>query len=156
MILYVKNNYNFYITKGNINKINLTDSEFTINQEGKNFSINGNLVSKANLKNIQNTLDLFKINLLRGKTEQAEISFNIKSSLSLKLKKYVRLENLKFNGSGKINFLNIKHKINTSKLKKTFTNYNDSFQIKDTEINFLSDDNKHDILLQGLINLSNQ
>ena len=64
--------------------------------------------------------------------------------------------NLKVNGDGKIHFLNIKHKINTSKLKEIFTNYNDSFQITDTEIKFSSDSNKQDIELKGLINLTNE
>jgi hypothetical protein len=52
--------------------------------------------------------------------------------------------------------LNIQHKIDTSKLKEIFTNYNDSFQIADTEIKFSLDSNKHNIELKGLINLTNE
>ena len=88
------------------------------------------MVTRADLKNIQKTLDLFKINLLEGKVDKSEISFDSKSNISFHLEKYIKLKNLKIEGSGKINFLNIEHKIDTSKLKKIFTNYNDSFQIK--------------------------
>jgi len=127
-----KDNYSFYIVKGNINDIDLANSEFEINQENKNFNVNGNLVSRANLKNIQNTLDLFQINLLQGKVDKSEISFDLKSSISFQLEKYIKVKNLKINGDGKIHYLNIQHKINTSKLKEIFTNYNNSFQITDT------------------------
>ena len=74
-----KNNYSFYLVKGNINDIDLANSEFEINQENKNLNVKGNLVSRANLKNIQNTLDLFQINLLEGKVDKSEISFDLKS-----------------------------------------------------------------------------
>ena len=134
----------------------LANSEFEINKENKNFNVKGNLVLRANLKNIQQTLDLFQINLLEGKVDKSEISFDLKSSLSFQLEKYIKIKNLKVNGDGKIHFLNIKHKINTLKLKEIFTNYNDSFQIKDTEIKFSSDSNKQDIELKGLINLTNE
>ena len=152
----IKNNYSFYLVKGNINDIDLANSEFEINKENKNFNVKGNLVSKANLKNIQKTLDLFQINLLEGKVDKSEISFDLKSSLSFQLEKYIKLKNFKINGDGKIHFLNIQHKINTSKLKEIFTNYNDSFQITDTEIKFSSDINKQDIELKGLINLTDE
>ena len=151
-----KNHYSVYLIKGNINDIDLANSEFEINQENKNFNVNGNLVSKANLKNIQNTLDLFQINLLQGKVDKSEISFDLKSSISFQLEKYIKVKNLKINGDGKIHYLNIQHKINTSKLKEMFTNYNDSFQITDTEIKFSSDSNKQDFELKGLINLTNE
>ena len=59
-----KDNYSFYIVKGNINDIDLANSEFEINKENKNLNVKANLVSRANLKNIQSTLDLFQINLL--------------------------------------------------------------------------------------------
>ena len=58
------NNYSFYVISGNINQIDLTSSEFNIVKENKDLNVKGSLVSKANLKNIQNTLHLFKINLL--------------------------------------------------------------------------------------------
>ena len=151
-----KNNYNVYLVKGNINDIDLANSEFKINKKNKNFNVKGNLVSRANLKNIQHTLDLFHINLLEGKVDKSEISFDLKSSLSFQLEKYIKVKDLKFNGDGKIHFLNIKHKINTSKLKEIFTNYNDTFQITDAEIKFSSDSNKQDIELKGLINLTNE
>ena len=151
-----KNNYSVYLVKGNINDIDLANSEFEINKENKNFNVKGNLVSRANLKNIQQTLDLFQINLLEGKVDKSEISFDLKSSLSFQLEKYIKIKNLKVNGDGKIHFLNIKHKINTSKLKEIFTNYNDSFQIIDTKIKFSLDSNKQDIELKGLINLTNE
>ena len=151
-----KNHYSVYLVKGNINDIDLANSEFEINQENKNFNVNGNLVSRANLKNIQNTLDLFQINLLQGKVDKSEISFDLKSSISFQLEKYIKVKNLKINGDGKIHYLNIQHKINTSKLKEMFTNYNDSFQITDTEIKFSSDSNKQDFELKGLINLTNE
>ena len=122
-----KNNYSVYLVKGNINDIDLANSEFEINKENKNFNVKGNLVSRANLKNIQQTLDLFQINLLEGKVDKSEISFDLKSSLSFQLEKYIKIKNLKVNGDGKIHFLNIKHKIDTSKLKKIFTNYNDKW-----------------------------
>ena len=99
---------------------------------------------------------MFQINLLEGKVDKSEISFDLKSSLSFQLEKYIKIKNLKFNGDGKIHFLNIQHKINTSKLKEIFTNYNDSFQITDTEIKFSLDSNKQDIELKGLINLTNE
>ena len=100
-----KNNYRVYINKGNINDIDLANSEFEINKENKNFNIKGNLVTRANLKNIQNTLDLFQINLLEGKVDKSEISFDLKSSLSFQLEKYIKVKNLKINGDGKIHFL---------------------------------------------------
>ena len=52
--------------------------------------------------------------------------------------------------------MNIKHEIDTSSLKEIFVNYNDSFQIIDTEIKFSYDENKSDIELSGLINLTNE
>ena len=73
-----KNNYSFYLVKGNINDIDLANSEFEINKENKNLNVKGNLVSRANLKNIQNTLDLFQINLLEGKVDKSQISFDLK------------------------------------------------------------------------------
>jgi len=152
----LKNNYSFYVIKGNINEIDLANSEFKIIRENKNLNIKGNLVSKANLKNIQNTLDLFKINLLEGKVDQSEISFDLKSVLSFQLEKYIKVRNLKVNGDGIIHFLNIKHKIDTSGLKKIFINYNDSFQITDTKIKFLLDNNVNEVELEGLVNLVNE
>jgi len=89
-----KNNYSVYLIKGNINDIDLANSEFEINKENKNFNVKVNLVSKANLKNIQNTLDLFQINLLEGKVDKSEISFDLKSSLSFQLEKYIKVKNL--------------------------------------------------------------
>ena len=151
-----KNNYRIYIVKGNINDIDLANSEFEINKKKKNLSVKGNLVSRANLKNFQDTLDLFQINLLEGKVDKSEISFDIKSSLSFQLEKYIKVKNLTVNGDGKIHFLNIQHRIDTSKLKEIFTNYNDSFQITDTEIKFSSDINRQDVELSGLINLTNE
>ncbi len=71
-----KNNYSFYIVKGNINDIELANSEFEINKENKNLNVKANLVSRANLKNIQSTLDLFQINLLEAKVDKSEISFD--------------------------------------------------------------------------------
>ena len=56
-----KNNYSFYIVKGNINDIDLANSEFETNKENKNLNVKANLVSRANLKNIQSTLDCFKL-----------------------------------------------------------------------------------------------
>jgi len=153
---FFKDRYKFYVAKGNINEIDLTSSEFEINKENKNLKVEGNLVTKANLKNIQNTLDLFKIKLLEGKISESEISFDIKSSLSFQLENYIKLKNLKINGNGKVYSLNIRHNINTLGMKKIFTNYNDSFQFKDTDISFLSNSGKHDILLQGLTNLTNR
>jgi len=153
---FFKDRYKFYVAKGNINEIDLTSSEFEINKENKNLKVEGNLVTKANLKNIQDTLNLFKIKLLDVKISESQISFDIKSSLSFQLEKYIKLKNLKINGNGKIYSLNIKHNLNTLGMKKIFTNYNDSFQLKDTDISFLSDSEKHDILLQGLTNLTNQ
>ena len=152
----LKNNYSVYLIKGNINDINLANSKFEINKENKNFNVKGNLVLQANLKNIQNTLNLFQINLLEGKVDKSEISFDLKISLSFQLEKYIKVKNLKVNGDGKIHFLNIQHRINTAKLKETFTNYNDSFQITDTEIKFSSDSNKQNVELKGLINLTNE
>ncbi len=151
-----KDNYSFYIVKGNINDIDLANSEFEINKENKNLNVKANLVSKANLKNIQSTLDLFQINLLEAKVDKSEISFDLKSSISFQLEKYIKIKNLKVDGYGKIHLLNIQHKIDTSKLKEIFTNYNDSFQIADSEINFSLDDNKQNIELKGLINLTNE
>jgi len=151
-----KDNYSFYIVKGNINEIDLARSEFEINKENKNLNVKANLVSRANLKNIQSTLDLFQINLLDAKVDKSEISFDLKSSLSFQLEKYIKIKNLKVNGDGKIHLLNIQHKIDTSKLKEIFTNYNDSFQITDSEIKFSLDGNKQDIELKGLINLTNE
>ena len=151
-----KNVYSVQLIKGNINNIDLANSKFEINKENKNLNVKGNLISRANLKNIQNTLDLFHINLLEDQVEESEISFDIKSSLSFKLEKYIKVKNLKINGEGNINFLNIKHKINTLKLKEIFTNYNDSLQIIDTKIKFSSDNNKQNIELKGLINLTNE
>ena len=151
-----KNNYSFYIVKGNINDIDLANSEFEINKENKNLNVKANLVSRANLKNIQSTLDLFQINLLEAKVDKSEISFDLKSSLSFQLEKYIKIKNLKVDGNGKIHLLNIQHKIDTSKLKEIFTNYNDSFQIADSEIKFSLDSNKQDIELKGLINLTNE
>ena len=52
-----KDNYSFYIVKGNINDIDLANSEFEINKENKNLNVKANLVSRANLKNIQSTLE---------------------------------------------------------------------------------------------------
>ena len=46
-----KDRYKFYVAKGNINEIDLTSSEFEINKENKNLKVEGNLVTKANLKN---------------------------------------------------------------------------------------------------------
>ena len=152
----LKNNYSFYVIKGNINEIDLANSEFNIIRENKNLNIKGNLVSKANLKNIQNTLDLFKINLLEGKVDKSEISFDLKSVLSFQLEKYIKVKDLKVNGDGNIHFLNIKHKINTSEIKKIFINYNDSFQIADTKIKFLLDNNVKEVELEGLVNLVNE
>ena len=106
----IKDYYSVYLVKGNINDIDLANSEFEINQENKNFNVNGNLVSRANLKNIQNTLDLFQINLLQGKVDKSEISFDLKSSISFQLEKYIKVKNLKINGDGKIHYLNIQHK----------------------------------------------
>jgi len=151
-----KDNYSFYIVKGNINDIDLANSEFEINKENKNLNVKANLVSRANLKNIQSTLDLFQINLLEAKVDKSEISFDLKSSLSFQLEKYIKIKNLKVNGDGKIHLLNIQHKIDTSKIKEIFTNYNDSFQIVDSEIKFSLDSNKWDIELKGLINLTNE
>ncbi len=151
-----KDNYSVYIVKGNINDIDLANSEFEINKENKNLNVKANLVSRANLKNIQSTLDLFQINLLETKVDKSEISFDLKSSLSFQLEKYIKIRNLKANGDGKIHLLNIQHKIDTSKLKEIFTNYNDSFQIVDSEIKFSLDSNKQDIELKGLINLTNE
>jgi len=151
-----KNNYSFYLIKGNINKIDLANSEFEINKENKNLNVKGNLISKADLKNIKNTFSLLNIKFNEDIIDESEISFYIKSSLNFQLKQYVKIENLKVNGSGKIHFLNIKHKINTSKLKEIFTNYNNSFQIKDTEIKFSSENNKNNFELQGLINLTDE
>jgi len=85
---FFKDRYKFYAAKGNINEIDLSNSEFEINKENKNLNVEGNLVTKANLKNIQNTLDLFKIKLLEGKISKSEISFDIKSSLSFQLEIY--------------------------------------------------------------------
>ena len=151
-----KNNYSFYIVKGNINGIDLANSEFEINKENKNLNVKANLVSRANLKNIQSTLDLFQINLLDTKVDKSEISFDLKSSLSFQLEKYIKIKNLKVDGNGMIHLLNIQHKIDTSKVKEIFTNYNDSFQIADSEIKFSLDSNKQDIELKGLINLTNE
>jgi len=151
-----KNNYNFYIVKGNINGIDLANSEFEINKENKNLNVKANLVSRANLKNIQSTLDLFQINLLDTKLDKSEISFDLKSLLSFQLEKYIKIKNLKVDGNGMIHLLNIQHKIDTSKVKEIFTNYNDSFQIADSEIKFSLDSNKQDIELKGLINLTNE
>ena len=108
MIKFVllKNNYSFYVIKGNINEIDLANSEFRINKENKNLHVKGNLVCRANLKNIQNILDLFKINLLEGKVDKSEVSFNLKSDLSFQLEKYIKLKDLKVSGDGNINFLN--------------------------------------------------
>ena len=72
------------------------------------------------------------------------------------MEKYIKIKNLKVDGNGKIHLLNIQHKIDTSKLKEIFTNYNDSFQIADSEIKFSLDSNKQDIELKGLINLTNE
>ena len=152
----LKNNYSFYVIKGNINEIDLANSEFRINKENKNLHVKGNLVCRANLKNIQNILDLFKINLLEGKVDKSEVSFNLKSDLSFQLEKYIKLKDLKVSGDGNINFLNIKHKIDTSKLKKIFTNYNDSFQITDTKVKFSLDNNIQEVELKGLVNLVNE
>ena len=88
-----KNNYSFYIVKGNINDIDLANSEFEINKENKNLNVKANLVSRANLKNIQSTLDLFQINLLEDKVDKSEISFDLKSSLSFQLEHYFSLKN---------------------------------------------------------------
>jgi len=151
-----KNNYSFYIVKGNINGIDLANSEFEINKENKNLNVKANLVSRANLKNIQSTLDLFQINLLDTKLDKSEISFDLKSLLSFQLEKYIKIKNLKVDGNGMIHLLNIQHKIDTSKVKEIFTNYNDSFQIADSEIKFSLDSNKQDIELKGLINLTNE
>jgi len=151
-----KDNYSFYIVKGNINDIDLANSEFEINKENKNLNVKANLVSRANLKNIQSTLDLFQINLLEAKVDKSEVSFDLKSSLSFQLEKYIKIKNLKVNGDGKIHLLNIQHKIDTSKLKEIFTNYNDSFQIADSKIKFSLDNNRQDIELKGLINLTNE
>ncbi len=148
--------YNFYVVKGNINEIDLANSEFKINRENKNFNVKSNLVLRANLKNIQNTLELFKINLLEGKVDQSEISFDFKSSLSFKLENYIKVKDLDVNGEGKVHSLYFKHKINTSKLKEIFTNYNDSFRIKDTAIKFSSDANKQIVELKGLVNLTKE
>jgi len=153
---FFKDRYKFYVAKGNINEIDLSSSEFEINKENKNLNVEGNLLTKANLKNIQDTLDLFKIKLLEGKISESEVSFDIKSFLSFQLEKYIKLKNLKINGNGKVHSLNIRHNMNTLGMKKIFTNYNDSFQLKDTDISFLSDSEKHDILLQGSTNLTNQ
>ncbi len=152
----LKNNYSFYVIKGNINEIDLANSEFKIIRENKNLNVKGNLVSKANLKNIQNTLELFKINLLEGKVDKSEISFDLKSVLSFQLEKYIKVKNFRVNGNGNIHFLNIKHKIDTSELKKIFINYNDSFQITDTKIKFLLDNNVQEVELEGLVNLVNE
>jgi hypothetical protein len=99
---------------------------------------------------------LFQINLLEAKVDKSEISFDLKSSLSFQLEKYIKIKDLKVDGNGKIHLLNIQHKIDTSKLKEIFTNYNDSFQIADSEIKFSLDGNKQDIELKGLINLTNE
>ena len=99
---------------------------------------------------------MFQINLLEAKVDKSEISFDLKSSLSFQLEKYIKIKNLKADGDGKIHLLNIQHKIDTSKLKEIFTNYNDSFQIADSEIKFSLDSNKQDIELKGLINLTNE
>ena len=152
----LKNNYSFYVIKGNINEIDLANSEFRINKENKNLHVKGNLVCRANLKNIQNILDLFKINLLEGKVDKSEVSFNLKSDLSFQLEKYIKIKDLKVSGDGNIHFLNIKHKIDTSKLKKIFTNYNDSFQITDTKVKFSLDNNIQEVELKGLVNLVNE
>jgi len=152
----LKDNYSFYIVKGNINDIDLANSEFEINKENKNLNVKANLVSRANLKNIQNILDLFQINLLETKVDKSEISFDLKSSISFQLEKYIKIKNLKVDGNGKIHVLNIQHKINTSKLKDIFTNYNDAFQIADSEIKFSLDNNRQDIEIKGLINLTNE
>ena len=40
----------------------MASSEFKISKENKNLNVKANLVSRANLKNIQSTLDLFQIN----------------------------------------------------------------------------------------------
>ena len=152
----LKNNYSFYVIKGNINEIDLANSEFRINKENKNLHVKGNLVCRANLKNIQNILDLFKINLLEGKVDKSEVSFNLKSDLSFQLEKYIKIKDLKVRGNGNIHFLNIKHKIDTSKLKKIFTNYNDSFQITDTKVKFSLDNNIQEVELKGLVNLVNE
>ena len=95
---------------------------------------------------------MFKINLLEGKVDQSEISFDLKSVLSFQLEKYIKVRNLKVNGDGIVHFLNIKHKIDTSGLKKIFINYNDSFQITDTKIKFLLDNNVQEVELEGLVN----
>ena len=152
----LSHDYIFSIIKGNINKIDLASSEFSINRENKNLNVKGNLVSRANLKNIQKTLDLFKINLLQDKIDKSEISFRLNSALSFKLEKYIKLKDLEVNGDGVIHLLNIKHTIETSKLKKVFTNYNDSFQITDTNIKFLLNDKVQEVELKGLINLVNE
>ena len=62
-----KNNYSVYLVKGNINDIDLANSEFEINKENKNFNVKGNLVSRANLKNIQKLLICFKSTFLKVK-----------------------------------------------------------------------------------------
>ena len=86
-----ENNYSVYIVKGNINDIDLASSEFKISKENKNLNVKVNLVSRANLKNIQSTLDLFQINLLETKVDKSEISFDLKSSLSFQLEKYIKI-----------------------------------------------------------------
>ena len=151
-----KNKYNFSLVQGNVNEIDLADSKFKINKVNKNFNVEGNLISKGNLKNFQNTLDLFQINLIQDKVDKSEISFELKSNLSFQLEKYIKLKDLKIIGDGIVHFLNIQHEINTSKLKEVFANYNDSFQIIDTKINFLSNENEQSVELNGLINLTDE
>ena len=50
----IRNYYQIYLTQGNINGINVANSEFRISKEDKNFNVEGNLFSKAeNLNYLQ-------------------------------------------------------------------------------------------------------
>ena len=104
----IKNQYQIYLIKGRVNGIHLTNSEFKINKENKNLNIKGNLVLKANIKDIQNTFYLLNFKPKKDLIEESEISFDIKTSFSFQLQKYVKIKNLLINGSGKIHSLNLK------------------------------------------------
>ena len=150
----LKEAYSFFIIKGNLNEIDLANSEFNINKENKNLDIKGNLVSRANLKDVKKTLDLFKINLLEEKVGKSEVSFDLISDISFQLEKFRRIKNLEIDGIGKIHLLKIQHEIDAKNLKKFIDNYNNLIDIKETEVKFSSKKNIIDLELKGLINLT--
>jgi len=153
---FTKNNYQVYLKKGNVNSINLSNSEFVINKKNQNFNAEGILALKANINDVKKTKYLLNMLSNYDFITKFQTSFDIKTSFSFQLDKNLKIKNLLTKGSGKITSLNINHDMNTNKLKKIFVNYNNSLKAKDTNINFTTKNKLYSFELDGLINLADK